>query len=79
MKNFNIISGICTKYNQKFEKLKIVPFFDRKMMCINSEAMETASSQDFDSFCTKVTASWVNDNSKCSYYTVSILAINIFL
>lgn len=51
------------------EGLKVVPYFDRKMMCMNEKALEEASSLDFDSYCTRVTASFVDENSKCQFYT----------
>jgi hypothetical protein len=70
MKNFALISNLCKKYNNDFDKLKVVPFFDRKMMCINNDALENASSIDLDSYCTQITASWLDENSKCVFYNV---------
>jgi hypothetical protein len=70
MKNFTTISNICQKYTKLNNLIKIVPFFDRKMMCLNEKLLEDASSLDLDSYCTRATASWVPDNNKCSYYMV---------
>lgn len=73
MKNFLLVSNICKKFDNKFEKLKVVPYFDRKMMCINEKALEDGSSLDFDGYCTKITASWVEESKKCPFYLVSSL------
>jgi hypothetical protein len=72
MKNLTQISNICEKFTQGKSSVKVVPYFDRKMMCINEKALDEASSLDFDSYCTKVTASWVEAGSKCANYTVII-------
>jgi hypothetical protein len=73
LKTYTAISKICQNYNPKFNYLKVIPFFDRKMLCINEKILEEASSLDFDSYCTKITASWVPENKKCQYYSVRII------
>lgn len=84
LKNFDLIKS---KFNSNKNKerldgvegeekeeraLNVIPFFDRKFLCINDKALETASSNDFDMFCTKITASWVSENDKCVYFKVRI-------
>jgi hypothetical protein len=73
MKNFNQIANISEKYlgnkNINYHSVKVVPYFDRKMMCLNEKALDEASSLDFDGYCTRVTASFVDENSKCQFYT----------
>lgn len=79
LKIYSTISKICEKYNPDITHLKILPFFDRKMLCINEKILDEASSLDFDSYCTRITASWVPENKKCVYYSVSLIELIFYL
>jgi hypothetical protein len=71
MKNFSSITSLAEKYTGK-TGAQIVPFFDRKSICLNEKALESSSNLDFDSYCTSVTASWLPKTKKCNYYLVSL-------
>jgi hypothetical protein len=66
-KNFTHISK--SKLNNS-NKLEIVPYIERKSLCLNETALEKSSTLDFDMYCTNITATWVPKNSKCQYYIV---------
>jgi hypothetical protein len=66
VKNFTHIS----KNNSNNTKIEIVPYIERKSICLNEAALEKSSSLDFDMYCTNITATWVPKNSKCQYYLV---------
>jgi hypothetical protein len=69
MKNFTSISNLAEKHGSKVA-IQIVPFFEKKSICLNEKALETSSNLDFDSFCTAVTASWLPKTKKCNYFIV---------
>jgi hypothetical protein len=77
LKNFSNLSSICKQYNPKFQSLKIIPFFERKLLCINDKLLEASSSLDFDSYCINATASWIpnQDHNKCAYFKVKYFQI----
>jgi hypothetical protein len=68
MQIYSDIFQICKKFNPEYPQLKIIPFFERKMVCLNNDKLEQSSSLDFDSYCTAVTASWLKNENKCIYY-----------
>jgi hypothetical protein len=67
IKNFSQISN--NKFNNP-NKIQIVPYIQRKSLCLNEAALEKSSTLDFDMYCTNITATWVPKNNKCQYYLV---------
>lgn len=75
LNNFSKINTICKKFydnKTEYENLKIVPYFERKILCLNDKLIETASTLDFDSYCINSCASWVSEENKCIFYKVFI-------
>jgi hypothetical protein len=66
-KNFAHISK-NSKNNSK--QIEIVPYMQRKSLCLNEPALEKSSTLDFDMYCTNITATWVPKISKCQFYIV---------
>jgi hypothetical protein len=70
MKNFSSIQSIARKFNSN-SKIQVIPFYDRKSICLNEKLLENSSNLDFDTYCSSATASWVPKNTKCVYYLVN--------
>jgi Rad3-related DNA helicase len=70
MKNFLSIKQINEKFTKDFNKIQIIPYLDRKTMCINEKLLEQSSSIDFDGYCINATSSWLSNEQKCPYYQV---------
>ena len=77
----NSLVKICSKINQyyykkylkeneknKFNPIKIVPFYNRKQLCFNYPILKTSNSFDMDTFCITLNKSSSDNYNKCNYY-----------
>ena len=57
------------KENINYAPVKIIPFYSRKQLCYNYEALKKSNSYDMDSYCIKLNASKTDKRMNCPYYT----------
>ena len=62
----NIFSSISRHFNSN--QLKIIPYIERKYICINNERLNKSNSYDYDNFCIEQNASWTTEREKCPFY-----------
>ena len=65
----NIFSSISRHFNSN--QLKIIPYIERKYICINNERLNKSNSYDYDNFCIEQNASWTTEREKCPFYAKS--------
>ena len=77
----NSLVRICSKINQyyykkylkeneknKFNPIKIIPFYSRKRLCFNYPILKNSNSFDMDTFCITLNKSFGDNHNKCNYY-----------
>ena len=61
------------KLSKNQKRIKIIPFYERKLLCKEESALKDISlNGGNDYFCYKLTSSWVPENEKCSLFKVII-------
>ena len=77
----NSLVRICSKINQyyykkhtkeneknKFNPIRIIPFYSRKQLCFNYLILKNSNSFDMDTFCININKSSADNHNKCLYY-----------
>ena len=57
------------KDNINYNPIKVVPFYSRKQLCYNYEALKKSNTFDMDAYCIKLNASSTEKKLNCKYYT----------
>ena len=57
------------KDNINYNPIKVVPFYSRKQLCYNYEALKRSNTFDMDAYCIKLNASSTEKKLNCKYYT----------
>ena len=76
----NTMSNFCSQINKyyfkknkkeniKYNPIKVIPFYARKKLCYNYEALKKSNSYDMDTYCIKLNASSSDKNLNCKYYS----------
>ena len=76
----NSMINFCSQINKYYYKknkkeninsspIKVIPFYSRKQLCYNYEALKKSNTYDMDTYCIKLNASSTDKNYNCKYYT----------
>ena len=57
------------KDNINFNPIKVVPFYSRKQLCFNNEALKKSNTYDMESYCIKLNASTLHKENNCKFYS----------
>ena len=57
------------KNNINYNPIKVMPFYSRKQLCYNYEALKKSNTIDMDTYCIKLNASFSPSQNNCIYYT----------
>ena len=57
------------KENINYNPVKVIPFYSRKLLCYNYEALKKSNSYDMDTYCIRLNASSTDKKLNCKYYT----------
>ena len=79
----NSMMNICSQINQyyykknknnkiKYNPIKVIPFYSRKQLCYNYDALKKSNTYDMDSYCIKLNASTTNNELNCKYYKAAL-------
>ena len=67
------INNYYYKKNQKnninYNPIKVIPFYSRKQLCYNYEALKKSNTFDMDTYCIRLNASFSSPQNNCKYYT----------
>ena len=58
--------------NNKFNPLRIIPFYTRKQLCYNYKELSKSNTYDMDTFCINLNKSSIEMKKKCVYYKNNI-------
>ena len=56
------------KKNKNYIPIKVLPFYSRKQLCYNYEALKKSNTFDMDTYCIKLNASFSPSQNNCNYY-----------
>jgi len=57
------------KDNINYNPIKVIPFYSRKQLCFNNEALKKSNTYDMDSYCIKLNASTLPKENNCKFYS----------
>jgi len=73
----NSMMDFCSKINKYYYKknninytpIKVIPFYSRKQLCYNYEALKKSNTYDMDTYCIRLNESSADKKKNCKYFT----------
>ena len=82
----NSMMNICSQINQyyykknknnkiKYNPIKVIPFYSRKQLCYNYDALKKSNTYDMDTYCIRLNESSADKKKNCKYFTAGFIFI----